>query len=356
MVSREFSIFVNWILDNLIPPVLRDCKWFMKPVTTMAYGREAETIMGFKEAMPFLSEEEIADYYKRTVNAPIARRPIDANKRSVKYILNCIEPDKDGRGRILDAACGRGYLLKKIMEKYPYTECTGVDYDTSERKFTTVKADLIQLPFENRFFDTVVCTHALEHIKKGHQALSELLRVTKKRFIKADEPLIKANEPLIKANEPLIKANKPLIKANEPLIKANEPLIKANEPLIKANEPLIKANERFIKANKPLIKANKPLIKADERFIKANEPLIKANEPLIKANEPLIKANERMIKANERLIITVPGQRAYTYTMDMHGDFLCSISLPPPLLSKNIGKENNVCNVFLTDKTGGCAV
>lgn len=45
------------------------------------------------------------------------------------------------------------------------------------------EATLTKLPFKNNYFDTVICTHALEHIKDYHCALEELRRVCRKRLI-----------------------------------------------------------------------------------------------------------------------------------------------------------------------------
>ncbi|MHA6697873.1 class I SAM-dependent methyltransferase [Chryseobacterium sp. A301] len=42
-----------------------------------------------------------------------------------------------------------------------------------------VKADLLQLPFENEEFDVVFCNHVLEHIVEDRKAMSELYRVLK---------------------------------------------------------------------------------------------------------------------------------------------------------------------------------
>lgn len=43
-----------------------------------------------------------------------------------------------------------------------------------------VKADILNLPFENESFDVVFCNHVLEHIVDDQQAMSELFRVMKK--------------------------------------------------------------------------------------------------------------------------------------------------------------------------------
>ena len=43
-----------------------------------------------------------------------------------------------------------------------------------------VKADILDLPFENESFDIIFCNHVLEHIEDDRKAMGELLRVMKK--------------------------------------------------------------------------------------------------------------------------------------------------------------------------------
>ncbi|MDR0527945.1 MAG: class I SAM-dependent methyltransferase [Spirochaetaceae bacterium] len=49
--------------------------------------------------------------------------------------------------------------------------------------FNIQQADITALPFPDHSFDTVLCTHALEHIRNPQKALAELIRVTRKRLI-----------------------------------------------------------------------------------------------------------------------------------------------------------------------------
>ena len=46
-----------------------------------------------------------------------------------------------------------------------------------------VVADACKLPFLDRSFDTVVCAEVLEHIRPMGEALSEAIRVAKKKII-----------------------------------------------------------------------------------------------------------------------------------------------------------------------------
>ncbi|MEZ4988649.1 MAG: class I SAM-dependent methyltransferase [Saprospiraceae bacterium] len=43
------------------------------------------------------------------------------------------------------------------------------------------KADITDIPFENDFFDVIICNHVLEHIPNDALAMSELYRVLKKK-------------------------------------------------------------------------------------------------------------------------------------------------------------------------------
>lgn len=117
-------------------------------------------------------------------DAPINKRKTDLNKKSLEYILENIVGNK-----IIDVACGRGFLIKKISENKNVggdIELYGVDIvipKNLDTKVNLIEANIIKLPFKDGEFDTVVCTHALEHIKNPQKALKEIIRIAKKRII-----------------------------------------------------------------------------------------------------------------------------------------------------------------------------
>jgi SAM-dependent methyltransferase len=47
-------------------------------------------------------------------------------------------------------------------------------------KIKITKVDITNIPFENNYFDIIICNHVLEHIPNDHLAMSELFRVLKK--------------------------------------------------------------------------------------------------------------------------------------------------------------------------------
>jgi SAM-dependent methyltransferase len=48
---------------------------------------------------------------------------------------------------------------------------------TSTLPLADVKADICNLPFEDDFFDFILCNHVLEHIPDDTKAMQELLRI-----------------------------------------------------------------------------------------------------------------------------------------------------------------------------------
>lgn len=57
-----------------------------------------------------------------------------------------------------------------------------LDYTTADlySPIVDIKADILDLPFEDNSFDLIFCNHVLEHIEDDHKAMTELYRVLKK--------------------------------------------------------------------------------------------------------------------------------------------------------------------------------
>src|SRR3546814_13808621 len=96
----------------------------------------------------------------------------------------------DRRGSsALDVGCGTGYLLHVLAVGRTEMKLTGVyviiDSETRKRAegISFHEANIERLPFPDKSFDTVICTHVLEHILDFRGALAELRRVAAKRLI-----------------------------------------------------------------------------------------------------------------------------------------------------------------------------
>ena len=62
-----------------------------------------------------------------------------------------------------------------------FQKLDNLDYTTADlySPIVDVKADILQLPFEDNCFDLVFCNHVLEHIEDDARAMAELYRVMK---------------------------------------------------------------------------------------------------------------------------------------------------------------------------------
>ncbi len=137
--------------------------------------------MEFKEKMYSLSNTEIVEYYRNLSEVHI-QRETDLNKECIDFILNNIEGKK-----VLDIACGRGFLAEKIVEKNK-AEVTGIDFIIPKKlqnsnNPTFIEGNIENIPFPDDYFETVVCTHTLEHVIDIQRGINELRRVCKKQLI-----------------------------------------------------------------------------------------------------------------------------------------------------------------------------
>jgi 2-polyprenyl-3-methyl-5-hydroxy-6-metoxy-1,4-benzoquinol methylase len=98
--------------------------------------------------------------------------------------------------RILDIGCGTGRHLSEVLQ-YENTKVFGADIHQGDLReaqkriaylkelglckgaYQLLSADIGNLPFEDNFFDLVICSEVLEHIPDHHKALAELVRVLK---------------------------------------------------------------------------------------------------------------------------------------------------------------------------------
>ena len=181
MLSRRVTNFIRYILDEWLPPVLRESRIFMYPMMYIWFkGKNVSKNMNFKSVFHTLSDEEYAKYYEEYEY--IAKRNTDLSNDSINYILSNLGEEKDIS--ILDVGCGCGYVLKQAYDK-GYTNILGVDIAAKSiyPEINIISANIESLPFEDKQFDVVTCNHTLEHVLDLPQAISELKRVAKKLII-----------------------------------------------------------------------------------------------------------------------------------------------------------------------------
>lgn len=125
VLTRSFTNKVNWMLDNLLPPFVRDSRLCMTPLFRLLFGGRARDFMEFKERAPFLSAEGLTRYYERLADCHLARET-DLTPTLVEQVAGVVQ-----RETVLDAGCGRGYLARRLVRNGTLT-VTGMDICVAE--------------------------------------------------------------------------------------------------------------------------------------------------------------------------------------------------------------------------------
>ena len=180
-INRNFSVAVQYLLDEWLPPRIRDSKVFMKLPMKVVLKDVSGEFMTFKNWFYAASSTQIGDLYKRTLHVQELQGETDLNRQCTEKILKSISSNN-----VLEVGCGRAFLANLISNNHKITACDIVIPKTLKKKFTKIKfveGDIENLPFKDDEFDTVISTHTLEHTKNLPKAVSELRRVAKKELI-----------------------------------------------------------------------------------------------------------------------------------------------------------------------------
>jgi len=87
--------------------------------------------------------------------------------------------------KILDAGCGEGITLGRIVRGWPDVEAQGIDLDPKnleicrEHGLPVREGSVCELPFEDATFDTCLLIEVIEHLDTPEKAVAELARVTR---------------------------------------------------------------------------------------------------------------------------------------------------------------------------------
>lgn len=178
--NRNTTLKINSFLDQAVPPFIRDSAWFMMPLFWIAFGKNGKIFANFKRLAPNMSKDDYLNIYKK-LSENFIDRETDLNDKCVRRVLKSIKGM-----RVLEVGFGRAYLTGMLSKKYDVTAADIIIDPDIVKKLMTVKffkANIEKLPFKKSSFDTVICTHTLEHVQDFYGAVNELKRVAKKRII-----------------------------------------------------------------------------------------------------------------------------------------------------------------------------
>jgi len=145
----------------------------------LAFKDKAHIFMDFRSKAFSMSEDEYKQAYIDTAPCSLIEGS-DLNEPCFEKILREAKGEK-----VLDVGAGRGLLAKSLAKTQNVTACDVhlSDELKNDDAIATKEAFVEKLPFEDDAFDTVICTHVLEHVLDIGAALRELRRVTKQRLI-----------------------------------------------------------------------------------------------------------------------------------------------------------------------------
>lgn len=180
-MKREVTNVIRTILDEWIPPAIRDSRLFMWPFFCLAYRfHNIREVMQFKDRVCDFTEQQYEDFYAN-LNSLSRHRQTDLTERCIEEILKECENAR----QVLDAGCSAGYLLKRLHRHNAALSLSGCDVlpAVEENGFSYRKNNLAHLDYADDAFDTVTCCHTLEHVLDLRQCVDELRRVTAEKLI-----------------------------------------------------------------------------------------------------------------------------------------------------------------------------
>lgn len=181
-MRRETVNRIRYILEEWLPPALRDSS-LMRLVFRLYWGRFVDDLEQFRVQITELPAEAYKNVYERM---PRIQNETDNSQACLEAISSRVLG-----GRVCDIGCGTGYLINFLSQQpaLRHSDFFGVDFiiqpDTHGRhpSVNFVAAPIERLPFSDGYFDTVVCTHVLEHILDIRAAIGELRRICAKRLL-----------------------------------------------------------------------------------------------------------------------------------------------------------------------------
>lgn len=179
-MRRETSNRLRFILEELLPPALKD-SFLFRWLASWVWGQHIIDLAEFRRRAPFVSDKEYEAVYRLH---PRVHAGTDNSEACIRKIAGDMRGDS-----ICDVGCGTGYLLERLRA-LGGVECrrmVGVDFVLPEKPpspgIELISAKIESLPFADGEFDTVICTHVLEHILDYRKALAELRRIARRRLI-----------------------------------------------------------------------------------------------------------------------------------------------------------------------------
>jgi len=179
-LRRETSNRMRFVIEDLLPPRFRDGKAFRLLARTL-FGPAVDVAADFRKRAAFLTDDEYTDFYRAWTGPHL-------DTDNSQACLDRIAAEIVGTS-VCDVGCGTGYLLRFLRDRLPARnlKLTGAEMlvpdPAGNRGIEFFSTRVEKLPFADRQFDTVICTHVIEHVLDYRAAIAELRRIAARRLI-----------------------------------------------------------------------------------------------------------------------------------------------------------------------------
>lgn len=181
ITSPRVTKYIRFILDECLPPIIRDQRWFYRPILWI-YNRKYDP--DFRMKAPSFTEADFKEAYEKI--HPM--RPTDMTPGMLAFVLRNLVGQSvlevgTGNGDTALACAAKGFTV--VATDLAESNIAYVKRKAEERQaaLTCQQAALESLPFPDHSFDNVLCLHTLEHVLDLYRCICELKRVTKRRLI-----------------------------------------------------------------------------------------------------------------------------------------------------------------------------
>jgi 2-polyprenyl-3-methyl-5-hydroxy-6-metoxy-1,4-benzoquinol methylase len=185
LLSRRVTNKARWVIDNFLPPIVSDARWFNRILSHVTYGR-LPFDLDFKERAFFMTPQDFRAAYE-ALGVGMGR-PSDTTERQRQFLLAMARgPD------VLEVGCGSGQLALEMARRglrvwacdLSRSPLALVQQQAARMGIgaTFIASDIVRLPWKDRSFDSVVTSHTLEHVGDLAAAMREIRRVARHRLV-----------------------------------------------------------------------------------------------------------------------------------------------------------------------------
>ncbi len=175
--DRRTTYWARRFFDDFLPPVIREWRPLNRWIANAFHGPRFD--LDFKQRAFEMSPAEIAATYAALDAGHARYRDTDTTPAQLAAIV------AHATGSVLEVGCGNGAVaeaLARAGRRVVAVDVTAASaIEARQRAGVAVAvAGLPDLPFRDRAFDTVVCSHTLEHVPDLWRAAAELRRVARR--------------------------------------------------------------------------------------------------------------------------------------------------------------------------------